>query len=152
MDCSTPGFPILHYLLELFKLCLLSLWCYPSILSSDTLFSCPHSFPASGSNESALHIKCLTIFMASKILFIIRPFTEKKCVNPWSKAAMAPLHGSSNTITPGLSSFPCSTSPQEVIWAVLLLNLGEGTELRSALISTEPACHSRINSGLFSAM
>ena len=29
--------------------CLLNQWCYPTISFSDTLFSCPQSFPASGS-------------------------------------------------------------------------------------------------------
>ena len=48
MDCSTPGFPVLHYLPEFAQtLCLLSRWCHPTISSSVTcFFSCPHSFPA----------------------------------------------------------------------------------------------------------
>ena len=47
MDCSTPAFPVFHYLPDL---CPLSQWCYPAISFSVTLFSsCSQSFPASGS-------------------------------------------------------------------------------------------------------
>ena len=49
VDCSTPGFPVLHYLPELLKLMSIEsvmpsnhlILCYP--------FSCPQFFPASGS-------------------------------------------------------------------------------------------------------
>ena len=51
MDCSTPRFPVLHYLPEFCSnSCLLSRWRHPVISSSVTPFSsCPQSFPASGS-------------------------------------------------------------------------------------------------------
>ena len=51
MDCSTPGFPVSHHLLEFCPTsCPLSLWCHPTISSSVAPFSsCPQSFPASGS-------------------------------------------------------------------------------------------------------
>ena len=51
MDCSTPGFPVLHYLPEfVLNSCLLSQWCHPTISSSVVPFSTrPQSFPASGS-------------------------------------------------------------------------------------------------------
>ena len=51
MDCSTPRFPVLHYLPEFCSnSCPLSRWCHPTISSSVTLFSsCSQSFPASGS-------------------------------------------------------------------------------------------------------
>ena len=51
MDCGTPGFPVLHYLLGVCSnSCLLSRWCHPTISSSVAPFSsCPQSFPASGS-------------------------------------------------------------------------------------------------------
>ena len=54
MDCSTPGFPVLHYLLELAQThsCPLSRWCHPTISLSVVPFSCPQSFQwgkASGS-------------------------------------------------------------------------------------------------------
>ena len=51
MDCSTPGFPVLHHLLAVCSNpCLLSQWCHSTILSSVAPFSsCPQSFPASGS-------------------------------------------------------------------------------------------------------
>ena len=49
-DCSTPGFPVLHYLLEFTQTYRLSQWYYPTISSSLTPFSsCPQSVPASGS-------------------------------------------------------------------------------------------------------
>ena len=50
MDCSTPGFPVPHYLLELAQTqCPLSR-CHPALLPSAAPFaSCPQSFPASGS-------------------------------------------------------------------------------------------------------
>ena len=50
MDCSTPGFPALHHLLQLAQTCLFSQWCHPTISSSVIPFSsCLQSFPASGS-------------------------------------------------------------------------------------------------------
>ena len=51
MDCSTPGFPVLHHLLEpCSNSCPLSRWCHPTISSTVTpCSSCPQSFPASGS-------------------------------------------------------------------------------------------------------
>ena len=61
MNCSMPGFPILHYLPPrvLSNSCPLSQWCYLTISLSAALFSsCLQSFPASGSsNESALRIR-----------------------------------------------------------------------------------------------
>ena len=52
MNCSTPGFPVLHHLQEFAQTsCPLSQWCHPAISSSATLFSfssCPQ-FPALGS-------------------------------------------------------------------------------------------------------
>ena len=48
MDCSTPGFPVLHHLLEFAQIHVH--WCHPTISSSVVPFSsCPQSFPASGS-------------------------------------------------------------------------------------------------------
>ena len=51
MDCSTPGFPVLHHLLELCSnSCPLSWGCHPAGSSSVVPFSsCLQSFPASGS-------------------------------------------------------------------------------------------------------
>ena len=53
MDCSTSGFPVLHYLLELAQgasSCPLSQWYHPTISSFVASFSsCLQSFPASGS-------------------------------------------------------------------------------------------------------
>ena len=50
MDCSMPGFPVLHYLLELAQTRPLSRWCHPIISSSVVPFSSLlQSFPASGS-------------------------------------------------------------------------------------------------------
>ena len=50
MDCSMPGFPVLHYLPVCSNWCPLSQWCHPAISSSVTSFpSCPQSYPASGS-------------------------------------------------------------------------------------------------------
>ena len=52
MDCSTPGFPVLHHLLEFAQThsCPLSQWCHPTISSSVYPFSSYlQSFPASGS-------------------------------------------------------------------------------------------------------
>ena len=51
MDCSTPGFPVLHQLLELAQISYpLSQWCHPTISSSVVpFFFCLQSFPASGS-------------------------------------------------------------------------------------------------------
>ena len=51
MDCSTPGFPVHHQLLELPQSQTpSSWWCHPTILSSVIPFSsCLQSFPATGS-------------------------------------------------------------------------------------------------------
>ena len=50
MDCSTPGFPVLHHLPEFSQTRPLSQWCHPTISTSVTAFSsCPQSFPAIGS-------------------------------------------------------------------------------------------------------
>ena len=51
MNCSTPGFPVHHQLLELAQTHVPSIWwCHPIISSSVILFSsCLQSFPASGS-------------------------------------------------------------------------------------------------------
>ena len=47
MDCSTPGFPVPHYLLEFAQIHVH--WVYPNISSSAAPFSfCLQSFPASG--------------------------------------------------------------------------------------------------------
>ena len=47
MDCSTPGFSILHHLLELAQTRRpLSGWFHPTISSSVISFSCLQSFPA----------------------------------------------------------------------------------------------------------
>ena len=50
MDCSTPGFPVLHYL-ACSESCPLRPWCHPTIsFSAPASFSfCLQSFPASGS-------------------------------------------------------------------------------------------------------
>ena len=51
MNCSTPGFPVLHCLARVCSTSYpLSCWCHPTIPSSVTPFpSCPQSFPVSGS-------------------------------------------------------------------------------------------------------
>ena len=50
MDCSMPGFPVLHHFLEACSnSCSLSQWCHPTISSSVVPFSGLQSFPASGS-------------------------------------------------------------------------------------------------------
>ena len=48
MNCSTTGFPVLHYLPEFTQIpCSLNWWCHPTISSSVIPFSCLQSFPAS---------------------------------------------------------------------------------------------------------
>ena len=50
MDCSTPGFPVHHQLLEFTHSCPLNRWCHPTFSSSVVPFSSHlQSFPASGS-------------------------------------------------------------------------------------------------------
>ena len=50
IDCSTPGLPVHHQLLEFTHSCPLSWWCHPIISSSVARFSSSfQSFPASGS-------------------------------------------------------------------------------------------------------
>ena len=48
MGCSTPGFPVFHYLLKFAQTHVH--WCHPTISTSVAPYSsCPQSFPASGS-------------------------------------------------------------------------------------------------------
>ena len=50
MDCSMPGFPVFHYLLQFAQTHPLTQWCHPTISSSVTTFSSwLQSFPVSGS-------------------------------------------------------------------------------------------------------
>ena len=50
MDCSTPGFPVLHYPGVCSNSCALSRWCYLTVSCFATLSSsCLQPFPASGS-------------------------------------------------------------------------------------------------------
>ena len=50
MDCSMPGFPVLHCLRVCSNSCPLSRWCHPTTSSSVIPFSsCPQPFPASAS-------------------------------------------------------------------------------------------------------
>ena len=49
IDCSTPGFPVLHYLLEFAQTRPLNQCCYPTISSSVTPFCCLQCLPASES-------------------------------------------------------------------------------------------------------
>ena len=50
MDCSMPRLPCPSLSPGVCSnSCPLSWWCHPTISCSVTLFSCPHSFPASGS-------------------------------------------------------------------------------------------------------
>ena len=50
MDCSTPGFPVVHHPRACSNPCPSSRWCHPTISSSVIPFSsCLESFPASGS-------------------------------------------------------------------------------------------------------
>ena len=55
MNCSMPGIPVHHQLLEFTQTsCPSSQWCHPTILSSVIPFSsCPQSFPASGSFQKS---------------------------------------------------------------------------------------------------
>ena len=56
MDCSTPGFPVLHYLPE-FKFMSIESIMLITISSSVTPFSfCLQSFPASGSLQMSRHL------------------------------------------------------------------------------------------------
>ena len=48
MDCSMPGLPVHHQLLEFTQTCPLSWWCHP-VISFPFVPFCPQSFPASGS-------------------------------------------------------------------------------------------------------
>ena len=74
-DCSTPGFPVLHYLLEFLQThsCPLSQQCHPTISSSVASFSsCLQSFPASRS----FPVCCLFTSDVQCWSFIISPSNE----------------------------------------------------------------------------
>ena len=64
MDCSTLGFPVHHWLPELFQIHPSSQWCHPIISSSVVPFSfCPPIPPSIRvfSNESTLRMRCCSI-------------------------------------------------------------------------------------------
>ena len=77
MDCSMPGFPILHHLLERTQnSCPLSQWCNATISSScHPLFFLPSIFPSIKvfSYESFFHIRWPNYWRFS---FSITPFNE----------------------------------------------------------------------------
>ena len=75
MDCSKPGFPVLHYLRVCSNSSPLSSWCCLTISFSVALFSfCLQFFPASGSFPmSHLHTRCQNYWSFS---FSISPFDE----------------------------------------------------------------------------
>ena len=63
IDCSTPGFPVFHYLPNLLKCMSLSQWCHPTISSSVNPFcSWSQSFPASKSFSMSHSITGSTIY------------------------------------------------------------------------------------------
>ena len=58
MDCSTPGSPVLHYLLFVMLMSIQSMMPSNHLISVVPFSSCPQSFPASVfSNELALRIR-----------------------------------------------------------------------------------------------
>ena len=62
MDCSTPGLPVHHQLLELgSNSCPLSWWCHPTISSSRSLLLLPSIFPS------------IRVFSKESVLCIIWP-------------------------------------------------------------------------------
>ena len=77
MDCSMPGLPVHHQLLEFYSnSCPLSWWCHPTISSSVVPFSRLQSFPASVrvfSDESVLRSRWPKYWSFS---FSIRPSNE----------------------------------------------------------------------------
>ena len=75
MDCSTPGFPVLHHLLELAQIHVHQSVMPPTISSSVIPFSCLQSFPASVfSNELTPHIR-----WPKSWSFSISPSNEYMC-------------------------------------------------------------------------
>ena len=75
MDCSTPGFPVLHYLPGVSSnSCPLNQWCHPTISSSVNPFSsCLQSSPASGSCPMSSFFRCPKYWSFS---FSISPSNE----------------------------------------------------------------------------
>ena len=68
MDCSTPGFLVLHYLPEFAQTCVhwVSNAIHPSHPLSPPFSSCPQSFPASGSfpvSRNNMYVKLLLIVL-----------------------------------------------------------------------------------------
>ena len=82
MDCSTPGFPVLHQLQSLFKLMSIEsvMATHPTILCSLPLLLLPSIFPSIKvfSNESILHIRWPNYWNFS---FSISPSNEYSGLN-----------------------------------------------------------------------
>ena len=75
MDCSMPGFHILHYLLVCLNSCPLSWWCYPTISNlHHPLLLLPSIFPRIWvfSNESALCIRWPKFGTSASVLISFR--------------------------------------------------------------------------------
>ena len=74
MDCSTPGFPVHHQLLELVQTHVHCQWCHPTIsFSVITLSSCPQSFQHQGLFQLVLCIRWTKYWSFS---FSISPSNE----------------------------------------------------------------------------
>ena len=75
MDCSMPGLPVHHQLLEFSNSCPLSWWCHPTIILCQPLLLPPSVFPSIRvfANESVLCIRWLTYWSFS---FRLSPSNE----------------------------------------------------------------------------
>ena len=82
MDCSMPGFPVLHSFLEFAPTQVpLSLWCHANISSSAVpFFSCPQSFPTSGPFPMSNHKKKCTWHCSNEV------DEPGVCYTEWSKS------------------------------------------------------------------
>lgn len=90
---------------------------------------------------------CLLCYQ-SLIMYSFSGNLQKHFLIPWTRVSMASWLGLCVFLgwvqleyTPGLLSFSHSISSQEVMWVIGLMNFREETELRSALVFSERACH-----------
>ena len=113
MDCSTSGFPVLHYLPVCSNSCPLSRWCHPTILSSVACFSCClQSFPASGSFPMSWLCTSGSQSIGASILASVLPMN----IQGWFPLG---LTGLISFLSKGLSSLSSTTIFKSISSSVL---------------------------------
>ena len=110
MNCSMPGSPVLHYLLESAQIHVKSHWCCLTISSSAAPFSsCPQSFLASGSFPMSQYIASGGQRIGVSASTSLLPMT----IQDWFPLG---LTGLISLLSKGLSSLQHHSSKASILW------------------------------------